>query len=150
MDLDEYNILPHNITSLNENNYPLNNNISEMTSLFINEIENKDEPTNESLKIFDTDDSDNENMVLESSLKIYVGQVFQTWVDAETFLNEYALQEGFSFRRKRTEVPVEDGIKVVHKISWECSCAGKYHPKKLYLLKISVTISQNVLIANGE
>ena len=102
----------------------------EVTPLFVGEIENKNELTNtfaEPLEIFDTDDSDNEDMVLESSLKIYVGQVFQTWIDAETFLNEYALQKGFSFRRKRTEIPVEDGIKVVRIIS----CAGKYYPKKI-------------------
>ena len=127
MDLDE-------ITFSNENSCSLNNNMLEVTPLFIGEIENKNELTNtfaESLEIFDTDDSDNEDMVLESSLKIYVGQVFQTWIDAETFLNEYALQKGFSFRRKRTEILVEDGIKVVRKISWECSCAGKYYPKKI-------------------
>lgn len=40
-----------------------------MTLLFINEIESNNEPTNESLKIFDTDDFDNKNMVLEPSLK---------------------------------------------------------------------------------
>ncbi|CAB5360040.1 unnamed protein product [Rhizophagus irregularis] len=77
-----------------------------MTLLFINEIESNNEPTNESLKIFDTDDFDNENMVLEPSLK-------------------------FIFRRRLAEVPVEYSIKVVRKISWECSCAGKYHPKKI-------------------
>ncbi|CAB4478668.1 uncharacterized protein OCT59_026997 [Rhizophagus irregularis] len=74
-----------------------------MTLLFINEMENKNKPT---LKTFDTDDSENENMLF-----------FQTWIDAETFLNEYVLQKGFSFKRKCTEVLVEDGIKVVHKIS---------------------------------
>ena len=87
MDLDE-------ITISNENSCSLNNNMLEVTPLFIGEIENKNELTNtfaEPLEIFDTDDSDNEDMVLESSLKIYVGQVFQTWIDAETFLNEYAL-----------------------------------------------------------
>ena len=87
MDLDK-------ITFSNENSCSLNNNMLEVTPLFIGEIENKNELTNtfaEPLEIFDTDDSDNEDMVLESSLKIYVGQVFQTWIDAETFLNEYAL-----------------------------------------------------------
>jgi len=87
MDLDE-------ITISNENSCSLNNNMLEVTPLFVGEIENKNELTNtfaEPLEIFDTDDSDNEDMVLESSLKIYVGQVFQTWIDAETFLNEYAL-----------------------------------------------------------
>ena len=87
MDLDK-------ITFSNENSCSLNNNMLEVTPLFVGEIENKNELTNtfaEPLEIFDTDDSDNEDMVLESSLKIYVGQVFQTWIDAETFLNEYAL-----------------------------------------------------------
>ncbi|CAB5357046.1 unnamed protein product [Rhizophagus irregularis] len=76
-----------------------------MTLLFINEMENKNKPT---LKTFDTDYSENENMLLESSLIIYIGQVFQTCIDAETFLNEYVLQKGFSFKRKCTEVLVED------------------------------------------
>ncbi|CAB4488034.1 unnamed protein product [Rhizophagus irregularis] len=58
-----------------------------MTLLFINEIESNNEPTNESLKIFDTDDFDNKNMVLEPSLK-------------------------FIFRRRLAEVPVEYSIKV--------------------------------------
>ena len=72
MDLDE-------ITFTNENSCSLNNNMLEVTPLFIGEIENKNELTNtfaEPLEIFDTDDSDNEDIVLESSLKIYVGQVF--------------------------------------------------------------------------
>jgi hypothetical protein len=56
-----------------------------MTLLFINEMENKNKPT---LKTFNTDDTENENMLLESSLIIYIGQVFQTWIDAETFLND--------------------------------------------------------------
>ncbi|CAG8710722.1 15056_t:CDS:2, partial [Rhizophagus irregularis] len=44
-------------------------------------------------------------------------QVFQTWVDAETFLNEYALQKGFSFRRRLAEVPVEYSIKALLSIN---------------------------------
>jgi len=56
----------------------------------------------------------------------------------------------YKSRRKRTKIPVEDGIKVVRKISWECSCAGKYYPKKILPLKISVIANRNVLTINGE
>ena len=41
------------------------------------------------MKLFDTDDSDDEDIILENSLKLlYIGQIFQTWPDAECFLND--------------------------------------------------------------
>ncbi|GBC43770.2 protein FAR1-RELATED SEQUENCE 5-like [Rhizophagus irregularis DAOM 181602=DAOM 197198] len=49
-----------------------------------------------------------------------LGQTFQTWDEAEKFLNDYALEKGFSIRRKRTE---NDDNKILRKISWECCCA---------------------------
>ncbi|GBC09501.1 hypothetical protein RclHR1_08910005 [Rhizophagus clarus] len=58
--------------------------------------------------LIDTDD-----LVEEMELKLYVGQEFQTWPDAEKFLNEYSLAKGFSIRRKRTETLVENGIKII-------------------------------------
>ncbi|CAB4491665.1 hypothetical protein RhiirA5_507384 [Rhizophagus irregularis] len=57
-----------------------------------------------------------------------LGQTFQTWDEAEKFLNDYALEKGFSIRRKRTE---NDDNKILRKISWECCCAGNYQPKKI-------------------
>ncbi|CAB4390329.1 unnamed protein product [Rhizophagus irregularis] len=66
----------------------------------------------------------------EMEIKLHVGQSFQTWLDAEKFLNQYSLKEGFSIRRKRTEKLVENGIKIIRKITWECCCAGKYQAKK--------------------
>jgi hypothetical protein len=64
-------------------------------------------------------------------LKIHVGQVFQTWADAEKFLTEYSLAKGFSIRRRRTETSIENSIKVIRKITWECCCAGTYQAKKV-------------------
>ncbi|CAB4430581.1 unnamed protein product [Rhizophagus irregularis] len=81
-------------------------------------MENKNKPT---LKTFDTDDSENENMLLESSLKIYIGQVFQTWIDAETFLNDVQY------------------IKLVENATMPVNIILK----KFYLLKIRITVSQN-------
>ncbi|RIB27081.1 hypothetical protein C2G38_2029675 [Gigaspora rosea] len=48
--------------------------------------------------IFDMDYSDEESDV--SSLKITLGQSFDTWNDAETFLNNYGLEKGFRIHRK--------------------------------------------------
>ncbi|GBC48226.2 hypothetical protein GLOIN_2v1474313 [Rhizophagus irregularis DAOM 181602=DAOM 197198] len=67
----------------------------------------------------------------EMEIKLHVGQSFQTWLDAEKFLNQYSLKEGFSIRRKRTEKLVENGIEIIRKITWECCCAGKYQAKKV-------------------
>ena len=64
-------------------------------------------------------------------LKVHVGQVFQTWSDAEKFLTKYSLAKGFSLRRKRVESSIENEIKVVRKMTWECCCAGKYQAKKV-------------------
>ena len=77
----------------------------------------------------DTDFSDDENDI--SLLKLYLGQTFQTWDDAEKFLNDYGLEKGFSIRRKRTDASVEGDNKILRRISWECSCAGKYQAKKI-------------------
>ncbi|CAG8829603.1 18319_t:CDS:2, partial [Gigaspora margarita] len=60
--------------------------------------------------IFDTDSSNEESDV--SSLKI-------------------TLEKGFSIRRKQTENQMENDNKILCKLSWECSCAGKYQPKKV-------------------
>ncbi|CAG8750762.1 16711_t:CDS:1 [Racocetra fulgida] len=84
-------------------------------------------------EIFDIDSSEEENE--ESALKIYKNQTFQTWDDAETFLKKYTLEQGFSIRKRRTETCIEDGIEVMHKISWKCSCASKYKPKKVLNLE---------------
>ena len=56
-------------------------------------------------------------------LEVHVGQVFQTWSDAEKFLTEYSLVKGFSFRRKRVKSSIENEIKVIRKITlcWKIS-----------------------------
>src|SRR6266498_1233486 len=64
-------------------------------------------------------------------LKLHVGQLFQTWLDAEKFLAEYSLIKGFSIRRKRTEKLIENGVEIIRKITWKCCCAGKYQVKKV-------------------
>ncbi|CAG8775080.1 9185_t:CDS:1, partial [Funneliformis caledonium] len=66
-----------------------------------------------------SDEEDIENL----HLKVTLSQTFQTWNDAEKYLNDYALEKGFSIRRKRTENQMEDGNKILRKISWECCCA---------------------------
>src|ERR1043166_2705710 len=74
-----------------------------------------------------SDEEDIENL----PLKVTLGQTFQTWDEAEKYLNDYALEKGFSIRRKRTENQMENGNKIFRKISWECCCAGNYQPKKI-------------------
>ncbi|CAG8527613.1 13701_t:CDS:2 [Racocetra fulgida] len=94
---------------------------SKNESSFMNLLDESEE-----VEIFD--DSSDEND--ESALKIYCGQTFQTWNNAEVFLKNYRLEQGFSIQKKCTESFLENGIQIVCKISWECSCAGKYKPKK--------------------
>ncbi|CAB4401211.1 unnamed protein product [Rhizophagus irregularis] len=53
----------------------------------------------------------------EMEIKLHVGQSFQTWLDAEKFLNQYSLKEGFSIRQNRTEKLVENGIEIIRKIT---------------------------------
>lgn len=60
-----------------------------------------------------------------------LGLTFQTWEEAEKYLNDYALEKGFSIRRKRTESLTDSEVKSIRKISWECGCAGNYQPKKV-------------------
>ncbi|CAG8806959.1 3889_t:CDS:2, partial [Gigaspora rosea] len=78
---------------------------------------------------YNTDSSD-ENVDV-SSLKLTSDQSFHTWDDVEKFLNEYGLEKGFSVRRRRTDSRTENGTKILCKVSWECSCAGKYKAKKV-------------------
>ncbi|CAG8778893.1 29360_t:CDS:2, partial [Gigaspora margarita] len=66
--------------------------------------------------ISDMDSSDKELDV--SSLKItldnvFLRQSFDTWNDAETFLNKYGLEKGFSIRRKQTENQIENDNKIL-------------------------------------
>ena len=64
-------------------------------------------------------------------LKLHVGQLFQTWLDAEKFLTQYSLIKVFSIRQKQTERLVENGIEIIKKITWKCCFSGKYQPKKV-------------------
>src|SRR5688572_30748457 len=61
--------------------------------------------------VFDTESSTDEN---ENSLKLTMRQTFQTWSDAEKFLNEYSLEKGFGIRRKRIE---SNENKIIRRIS---------------------------------
>ena len=47
--------------------------------------------------VFDIESSTDEN---ENSLKLTIGQTFQTWSDTEKFLNEYSLEKDFNIRKK--------------------------------------------------
>ncbi|CAG8760168.1 19138_t:CDS:2, partial [Dentiscutata erythropus] len=78
--------------------------------------------------VFDTDSSDEESDSTFSALTLFLGQTFLTWDDAQKFLDSYGLEKGFSIRRKRTEF---DSNKVLIRVGWECSCAGKYKAKKV-------------------
>ncbi|CAG8743073.1 17098_t:CDS:2, partial [Racocetra fulgida] len=60
----------------------------------------------EEVEIFDDSSDENDKSVL----KIYCGQTFQTWNDAEVFLKNYGLEQGFSIRKKRTESFLEDDM----------------------------------------
>ncbi|POG58645.1 hypothetical protein GLOIN_2v903424 [Rhizophagus irregularis DAOM 181602=DAOM 197198] len=73
-------------------------------------------------------DSSSEDDIENPTLNLTLGQTFQTCDEAEKFLNDYALEKGFSIWRKRTE---NDDNKILRKISWECCCAGNYQPKKI-------------------
>ncbi|CAG8515604.1 3679_t:CDS:2, partial [Racocetra fulgida] len=99
-------------------------------------VEKESSPVNLSyesdvIKIFD-DSSDEENKPMPA---IYSRQTFQMWDDAEAFLKQYGLGQGFSIRKRRTELCLEDGIQVLCKVSWECGYAGKYKPKKVLNLE---------------
>ncbi|CAG8795422.1 10558_t:CDS:2, partial [Racocetra fulgida] len=89
---------------------------------------NQDEVSDQN-ELFDTDSSDEENNMAPSGL--YKGQSFQTWDEAEKYLEDYGREKGFSIRKKRSESITENGNKVMIRVNWECSCAGKYQPKKV-------------------
>ncbi|CAG8515585.1 3678_t:CDS:2 [Racocetra fulgida] len=81
-------------------------------------VEKESSPVNLSyesdvIKIFD-DSSDEENKPMPA---IYSRQTFQMWDDAEAFLKQYGLGQGFSIRKRRTELCLEDGIQVLCKVT---------------------------------
>ncbi|CAG8578094.1 17093_t:CDS:1, partial [Gigaspora rosea] len=113
------------VDSQDYNNYlSLSPEMSSLLDIFLNDDLLEEQPQH----LFNSDSSNQESV--SAHLKVYVGQSFQTWDDAEMFLNDYGMQQGFSICRRRTEASIENNQKIVRRIGWECSCSGKYQPKK--------------------
>lgn len=107
-----------------------NNNLN--NALLLNE-----ENQSETSSYFETNEFDSDNNLsseelesTESAINPFVGQSFDIWDDAESFLKRYGLQKGFGIHRRRINAPIENGIKTTRYIGWECSYAGSYEPKK--------------------
>ncbi|CAG8702849.1 4682_t:CDS:2, partial [Cetraspora pellucida] len=75
---------------------------------------------------------DNENEKAQDSLVLYKGMKFKTWELAESHLNDYAKQKGFSFWKRRRVLDFDDNI-VIRRCTYECSHAHMHEPEKTVL-----------------
>ncbi|PKY22597.1 hypothetical protein RhiirB3_386553, partial [Rhizophagus irregularis] len=50
---------------------------------------------------FEQSDSDNDIMEQGDGLELKAGMIFETWAKAESYLDDYAKQQGFCLRKKR-------------------------------------------------
>ena len=81
------------------------------------EMENHSE--DHSSKEYD-DDSEYEKEEENGSLKLNKGMKFETWELAESYLDEYAKQQGFCFRRIRRTLDPSDNT-IVRRRTYECT-----------------------------
>ncbi|CAJ0650093.1 13017_t:CDS:2 [Entrophospora sp. SA101] len=58
-------------------------------------------------------------------LNLKEGLTFVSWKQAKLFFDNFALQEGFSYRIRRSKS--EDGI--VTRLTYECTKSGKHNPR---------------------
>ncbi|GET01574.1 protein FAR1-related sequence 5-like [Rhizophagus clarus] len=90
------------------------------------EMENHSE--DHSSKEYD-DDSEYEKEEENGSLKLNKGMKFETWELAESYLDEYAKQQGFCFRRIRRTLDPSDNT-IVRRRTYECTHGQTHKPQK--------------------
>ncbi|CAB4491373.1 unnamed protein product [Rhizophagus irregularis] len=78
------------------------------------------------------DDHDSEHVEKEENkLKLHKEMEFKTWKLAELYLDEYAKQQGFYFRKKKTFSPAT--LTITRRRTYECSHVQTYEPQKIIL-----------------
>ncbi|CAJ0625663.1 12870_t:CDS:2 [Entrophospora sp. SA101] len=80
---------------------------------------------NSSLGSSDNAASNSELFLQQGELNLEEGLTFISWEQAKLFFDNFALQEGFSYRIRRSES--EDGI--VTRLTYECTKSGKHNPQ---------------------
>ncbi|UZO22785.1 uncharacterized protein OCT59_015135 [Rhizophagus irregularis] len=68
----------------------------------------------------------------ENKLELNQGMEFETWELAESYLNEYAKQQGFSFRKKRRILDPTDST-ITRRRTYKCSHARTHEIQKVIL-----------------
>ncbi|PKY61373.1 hypothetical protein RhiirA4_486261, partial [Rhizophagus irregularis] len=89
-----------------------------------------DEDRNLDHQEWEYDDSEYEEE--ENKLELNQGMEFETWELAESYLNEYAKQQGFSFRKKRRILDPTDST-ITRRRTYECSHARTHEIQKVIL-----------------
>lgn len=89
-----------------------------------------DEDRNLNHQEWEYDDSEYEEE--ENRLELNQGMEFETWELAESYLNEYAKQQGFSFRKKRRILDPTDST-ITRRRTYECSHARTHEIQKVIL-----------------
>src|SRR5204862_7968830 len=77
-------------------------------------------------------DSDSEDEKEGNGLELSQGMEFDTWELAESYLDKYAKQKGFSFRKKR-RIPDSIDNTITRRRTYECSHARTHEAQKVIL-----------------
>ena len=80
----------------------------------------------------DSSECESEEKEEENELKLYKDMEFETWELAESYLDEYAKQQGFCFRKKR-RVPDPLDNTITRRRTYECSHAQIHEAQKVIL-----------------
>ncbi|CAB4444639.1 unnamed protein product [Rhizophagus irregularis] len=95
----------------------------------------------ENINVLDVEDIDilededlynDDDHVEEDKLELKKGMTFEIWKIAETYLENFAKQQGFSFRKRRREIDPIDNI-TIRKRTFECSHARTHDSDKAIL-----------------
>jgi hypothetical protein len=85
----------------------------------------------EGADLYDDDDDDDDG-IEEDQIELKQGMTFDTWEIAETYLENFAKQKGFSFRKRRCVTDAIDNT-IVRKRTFECSHSRLHKPDKAIL-----------------
>ena len=82
------------------------------------------------------DDDDDYESGLESDNEeqqvLRIGEEFDSWEDANRFLDEYALSKGFAIRKCRGDyITLDDGSQHLLRRTYSCTFSGSYKPNKV-------------------
>ncbi|PKC03822.1 hypothetical protein RhiirA5_379865, partial [Rhizophagus irregularis] len=81
---------------------------------------------------FEQSDSDNDIMEQGDGLELKAGMIFETWAKAESYLDDYAKQQGFCLCKKR-RIPDPHDNNITRRRTFECSHANVHESEKVVL-----------------